>query len=166
MRGNRGCKSFGARASGAVAAATAAVKAELQQIKTDVIYNLNHPLDALQNTPMEGALVGGVVKLETAVAKELVAREALASKVLTESGELRLSASVADKYASARPYVTPLSVQETIVGGVRHSDPQGVAGRFMYTVDTIYNKSAGKFEVLVNEITNTVEHAVFKSNKL
>ncbi len=35
----------------------------------------------------------------------------------------------------------------------------------MYTIDSIYNNSVGKFEVLVNELTNTVEHALFKSGK-
>ena len=83
--------------------------------------------------------------------------------VLTKAGELRLSETAAKSIAN-RAYVTPLSLQEAIAGGVRAPDPQGVAGRFMYTVESTYNKSAGKFEVLVNEMTNTVEHALFKSH--
>ncbi len=118
-------------------------------------------------------------------AKTATAAETVAARVITETGELRLSASVADKYAATRPYVSPLTVQETIAGGVRVPDPQGVAGRFMYTVDALYaagpgkvvagingseaavivKSSIGKFEVLVNELTYTIEHALFKSGK-
>jgi RHS repeat-associated protein len=145
----------------------------------------------LQGLPQEAALLGAIGTLkklgstEQCIAKGVATQEALATKVLTEAGELRLSASVAEKYAATRPYVTPLTVQEAIAGGVRAPDPQGVAGRFMYTIDAMYaagpgkvvagingseaavvvKNSIGKFEVLVNELTNTVEHALFKSNK-
>jgi hypothetical protein len=107
----------------------------------------------------KGAAVG-----DDAIRASLRAAEQ-AAKVLTETGEVRYSLSVAEKYAETRPYLTPLTVTETIAGGVRVPDPQGVAGRFMYTVDTVYNNSVGKLEVLVNEISHTVEHAVFKSSK-
>jgi RHS repeat-associated protein len=118
--------------------------------------------------------------VKTVAAKGATAAETVAARVITETGELRLSRSVAEKYAATRPYVTPLTVTETIAGGVRVPDPQGVAGRFMYTVDSIYvsgvgkfvddigmvaKESVGKFEVLVNEMTYTVEHALFKSGK-
>ena len=106
-----------------------------------------------------GAL--GAVAKGVQFAKEAT-RGALAARVLTEAGELRLSVTAENSIAN-RAYVSPLTVQETIAGGVRVPDPQGVAGRFMYTVDAAYNKSVGKFEVLVNELNNTIEHALFRS---
>ncbi|MFE8646397.1 hypothetical protein ACFX58_15050 [Sphingomonas sp. NCPPB 2930] len=140
-----------------------------------------------QGWPVEGVAVGGIKKLAglgsaevngakiTAAKASLleaeaakvspVTQRAMAEEILTDSKEIRLSASVKEKYAVTRPYITPLSVRETIAGGLRTPDPQGIPGRFMYTIDAVYNKSIGKFEVLVNELNSTVEHALFRSDK-
>ncbi|WP_297831197.1 RHS repeat-associated core domain-containing protein [Thermomonas sp.] len=91
-------------------------------------------------------------------------RSEVAAKIITGTGEIRLSETAANSVAN-RNYVTPLSVRETIIGGTRTADPQGVAGRFMYTVDAAYKGAVGKFEVLVNEVDDVVEHAVFKRQK-
>ena len=122
---------------------------------------------ATLNTMMiqgEMAGIGGLsITSSETTAISTVGIRATTVNVLTETGGLRLSGTAA-KSIENRAYVTPLSVQETIAGGVRIPDPQGVVGRFMYTVEADLNKSIGKFEVLVNELTNTVEHAHFKSH--
>jgi RHS repeat-associated protein len=105
-----------------------------------------------------GASLGAKARVGIAAARDLVA-----AKVIT-AGEIRLSKTAANSVAS-RPYVTEWSVRTTIQAGKRTTDPQGAAGRFMYTVEAKLNKTKGKFEVLVNEETNTVEHAVFKGGR-
>jgi len=108
-------------------------------------------------------IIGGLGEVG-AVAVGTATAEKVAAGVLTEAGGLRLSTTAANSVAN-RAYVTPLAVREAIIGGERIADPQGVVGRFMYTVGAAYNKSVGKFEVLVNEVENIIEHAVFKSAK-
>ena len=126
---------------------------------------------AVEAVPLPGGVGGGLRPTAMAARAALNGAESAASctarnsvDVLTSSGGLRIS-ETASKSISNRPYVGPLSVQETILGGARVPDPQGVAGRFMYSADAYWNKTKGTFEVLVNEISNTIEHALFKRGK-
>lgn len=88
------------------------------------------------------------------------ARARVAAAVITTSGEVRYSATAAKSVAN-RAYIGPTSIRETILGGVRAADPQGKAGRFMYTIGAKNGSRSGRFEVLVNEADGIVEHAVF-----
>lgn len=111
-------------------------------------------------TSLAGAGGKGVVTAAEGAASRM-AQSRMAAKVLTEAGEVRFSATAAGR-AAGRDYAGPLAIRETIRYGSRAPDPQGVPGRFMYTLGASYKGGSGKFEVLVNEVDRVVEHVVYK----
>lgn len=78
-------------------------------------------------------------------------RASLISRLITSEGGLRTSATVARQLAGERRYIPIQAILTAIGSGVRVPDPQGVAGRFMYTAPAVYNKTHDFLEVLVNE---------------
>ena len=86
---------------------------------------------------------------------------AIASETFAASGELKLSATAANSLAN-RPEVSALAIREAVAFGEGMPDPQGVAGRFMYTINAAYKNGAGRLEVLGNETQGIVEHALYK----
>jgi hypothetical protein len=91
----------------------------------------------------------------------------VASRLIGGGGALRVSATVAPQLSGQRSYIPSLAILETVRGGTRVADPQGVAGHFIYTASvewTIGNKtSRGTLEVLVDEGRNVINHVLYRS---
>ncbi len=94
-------------------------------------------------------------------------RSAGVAASLVDDGALRVSGTVASRLAGERSYIPTQAILETVEGGVRAADPQGAAGRFMYTAEVSFTRggknSSGTLEVLVNEGDNIVEHVLYRS---
>jgi len=108
------------------------------------------------------AAVGQVVEWVQGAISSAIAKQ-VAQRVLTDQRTLRTSATVARQLANQRGFITVQAITTAIANGVRTSDPQGVAGQFMYTAEASFNDSVGTLEVLVNEQTNTIVHVLFRS---
>lgn len=103
-----------------------------------------------------------------------LARSQVASRVVGADGALKTSQTVARQLAGERSYIPQSAITDVIKGGTRAADPQGAAGRYMYSsqatrsfVDGAGNSRTvnGTLEVLVNETDNVVEHVLFKTTK-
>jgi hypothetical protein len=105
-------------------------------------------------------LHGGVGNIAARFTSD-AARASLISRLITSEGRLITSATVARQLAGERGYIPIQAILTAIGSGVRVSDPQGVAGRFMYTVPAVYNRTEGFLEVLVNETHGVIEHVLF-----
>lgn len=97
----------------------------------------------------------------------IAGRLTTAARVIDDAGALRTTTTVARHLSGQRSYIPTQAILETIKGGTRIPDPQGVVGRFMYTAQAAQRTggktSVGTLEVLINEIEGVVEHVLFKS---
>jgi RHS repeat-associated protein len=100
------------------------------------------------------------------------AAPSVVSRLMRSDGSLNTSATVARQLETTRSYIPTQAITQTIEGGVRTVDPQGVAGQYMYTAPasrTFVNAagtervSHGTLEVLVDEQNNVINHVLYKS---
>jgi hypothetical protein len=87
-------------------------------------------------------------------------RAGVLGKALTSEGTLNTSQTVARQLAGQRGFIPVQSILDTIGSGARIADPQGVAGQFMYRAAAAFNGSEGTLEVLVDEASGQINHAV------
>jgi len=113
----------------------------------------------------------GLAKLFT-IPGSAAARESVISKMLV-NGSVQVSKTAAYHLARERYYIPSQAMALAVKFGKRTPDPQGVPNLFMYTVGASRsfatkdgNKiSFGTLEVLVNEVTGVVFHAMYRSIK-
>jgi len=119
---------------------------------------------------LAGQTFGGSAAVLAAIRAENAARaaaKAVAKRVLTKDGTLRTSVTVEKQLADSRSFIKQTDILATIENGFRIPDKQGVAGQYMYLMETSFpradgNLGYGTIEVLVNELTNTVNHVLYK----
>lgn len=91
----------------------------------------------------------------------------VAGRLVGAGGALRTSRTVASQLEGQRGYIPSLAILETVASGTRVADPQGAAGRFMYTSAVEWTiggrTSRGTLEVLVNEAASVIEHVMYRS---
>lgn len=95
----------------------------------------------------------------------LSARERLVGKIVRSDGTLKTSKTVADQLSGQRSYIPVNAILETIRGGTRVADPQGVPGQFMYrSAVSLGSRKPGTLEVLVHESSGTIRHVMYASD--
>jgi len=97
--------------------------------------------------------------------------EALVGRLTLSDGSLRVSATVAGELAGQRGFIPSLAILETVRYGTRISDPQGVAGQYMYRIGASFwrtdgSLSRGTLEVLVNTRTGIITHVMYQSRRI
>jgi RHS repeat-associated protein len=104
-----------------------------------------------------GSFVDGTGELQ------LAARLRLVEKLVDAEGTLRVTKTVAAQLEAERSFIPVNAILETITGGTRVADPQGVANFFMYTAEVSSNGSTGRLlEVLVDEANGIIAHVLYK----
>jgi hypothetical protein len=103
----------------------------------------------------------GEMTMSTMVANALPGRAAVLNR-LVEGGALRTTETVARQLAGSRSFIPTQAILETVASGQRVADPQGVKGLFMYSADVVYGAGRKTLDVLVNEETGVVAHALVK----
>jgi hypothetical protein len=82
------------------------------------------------------------------------------------TGSLRTSETVANqlKPGGVRDFIPSNAILETVRGGTRAADPQGVAGHYdyMYTIGASYGRSGGILQVLVDETSDEIRHVLYR----
>ena len=135
-----------------------------------------------------GGLVGGILVRggaatfrtgSAALARQLAtrygttrARGKILSRLLASDGSIITSKTVAAQLAGERSYIPVQSILETVANGARVADPQGVAGRFLFSAPATrqylkrsghFRRSEGNLDILVNEADGVIEHVSFQS---
>lgn len=93
--------------------------------------------------------IGGGAGVAKGLAKSVGKR--VVANLMTFDGSLSVSKTVTKQLDGSRSFIPSQSIKQTVESGTRAADPQGVAGRYMYTANASKNGNSGTLEVPVNE---------------